>query len=168
MLSPGADDVMNLQRRSGAANKETSTTLEVTNSPSTKKGIFRRSPVDRIRVRTLTTGSDLATSEARRANRVAMLLFFSLLLHNFPDGLAVAASALESDQLGLTVTVGIIIHNIPEGIAIAIPCLKARLDSPMLSFVLASVSVLAEAAGAFISLVFLRGVEKRSGGACED
>ncbi|KAK1736625.1 ZIP family metal transporter [Skeletonema marinoi] len=172
MLSPGADEVMNLQRRSGAANKETSTTLDVTNSPSTKKGIFRRSPVDRIKcctwVRALTTGSDLATSEARRANRVAMLLFFSLLLHNFPEGLAVAASALESDQLGLTVTVGIMIHNIPEGIAIAIPCLKARPDSPMLSFVLASVSGLAEPAGAFISLVFLRGVEKRSGGAGED
>mmetsp|Transcript_30621 Transcript_30621/g.45028 ORF Transcript_30621/g.45028 Transcript_30621/m.45028 type:complete len:441 (-) Transcript_30621:37-1359(-) len=172
MLSPGADEIMNLQRRSGAANKETSTTLDVTNSPSTKKGIFRRSPVDRIKcctwVRALTTGSDLATSEARRANRVAMLLFFSLLLHNFPEGLAVAASALESDQLGLTVTVGIMIHNIPEGIAIAIPCLKARPDSPMLSFVLASVSGLAEPAGAFISLVFLRGVEKRSGGAGED
>lgn len=173
MLSPGTDDVgMNLQRRSGAANKETSTTLDITNSPSTKKGHFRRSPVDRIKccawLRDLTTGSDLGTSEARRANRVAMLLFFSLLLHNFPEGLAVAASALESDQLGLTVTVGIMIHNIPEGIAIAIPCLKARPDSPMLSFILASVSGLAEPAGAFISLVFLRGVEKRSSVEGED
>jgi ZIP family zinc transporter len=49
------------------------------------------------------------------------------------------------------------IHNIPEGIAIAIPCLKARPDSPWLSFVLASVSGLAEPAGAFLSLVILRG-----------
>lgn len=106
-------------------------------------------------------GSDLHTSEARRANRVAMLLFFSLLLHNFPEGLAVAASALESDKLGLTVTIGIMIHNIPEGIAIAIPCLKARPDSPFLCFLLASVSGLAEPAGAFVSLIFLRGVEHR-------
>jgi ZIP family zinc transporter len=106
-------------------------------------------------------GSDLLTSEARRANRVAMLLFFSLLLHNFPEGLAVAASALESDKLGLTVTIGIMIHNIPEGIAIAIPCLKARPDSPFLCFLLASVSGLAEPAGAFVSLIFLRGVEHR-------
>ncbi len=171
MLSPEADD-MNLQRRSGASNKETVTNSDDRNSPSRRKGLFRRSPVDRIQccswVRALTTGSDLATAEARRANRVAMLLFFSLLLHNFPEGLAVAASALESDQLGLTVTIGIMIHNIPEGIAIAIPCLKARPDSPMLSFILASVSGLAEPAGAFISLVFLRGVEKRSGAAGED
>lgn len=107
-------------------------------------------------LRSFTNGSDLQTAEARRANRVAVLLFFSLLIHNFPEGLAVAASALESDQLGLTVTVGIMIHNIPEGIAIAIPCLKARPESPWLSFILASVSGLAEPAGAFLSLVILR------------
>ena len=106
----------------------------------------------------------MATSEQRKANRVAMLLFFSLLIHNFPEGLAVAASALESQELGMTVTVGIMIHNIPEGIAIAIPCLAARPDSPWLSFILASVSGLAEPAGAFVSLVFLRGVERRQTG----
>ena len=140
------------------------------------KGIIRRSSTKKMRcctrlfapfisyLRIFATGSDLATSEARRANRVAMLLFFSLLLHNFPEGLAVAASALESDKLGLTVTVGIMIHNIPEGIAIAIPCLKARPDSPWFSFFLASVSGLAEPAGAFLSLVLLRGVERRGMG----
>lgn len=58
-------------------------------------------------------------------------------------------------------SIGIMIHNIPEGIAIAIPCLKARPDSPFFSFILASVSGLAEPAGAFVSLVFLRGVEQR-------
>jgi ZIP family zinc transporter len=64
----------------------------------------------------------------------------------------------------MTVTIGIMIHNIPEGIAIAIPCLKARPDSPWLSFILASVSGLAEPAGAFVSLVLLRGVERRQTG----
>lgn len=131
-------------------------------SPGKNKAmIFRESTAEQKSwlsyLRSFTTGSDLQTAEARRANRVAMLLFFSLLIHNFPEGLAVAASALESDQLGITVTVGIMIHNIPEGIAIAIPCLKARPDSPWLSFVLASVSGLAEPAGAFLSLVILRG-----------
>ena len=130
-------------------------------SPGKTKAVFRDNTDDHKSwlscIRSFTTGSDLASAEARRANRVAMLLFFSLLIHNFPEGLAVAASALESDQLGLTVTIGIMIHNIPEGIAIAIPCLKARPDSPWLSFVLASVSGLAEPAGAFLSLVVLRG-----------
>jgi ZIP family zinc transporter len=73
----------------------------------------------------------------------------------------VAASALESKKLGMTVTVGIMIHNIPEGIAIAIPCLAARPDSPWLGFCLASLSGLAEPAGAFVALLLLRGVSQQ-------
>jgi zinc transporter ZupT len=46
--------------------------------------------------------------------RVAMMLFISLLIHNFPEGLAVAASSLENAKLGITVTIGIIIHNVSE------------------------------------------------------
>jgi len=107
------------------------------------------------------TGGDLKNKEQRKAWRVAMLLFVSLLVHNFPEGLAVAASALESTSLGITVTIGIMIHNIPEGIAIAVPCLAARPDQPLLAFVLASVSGLAEPAGAFVALIFLRGVENK-------
>lgn len=107
-------------------------------------------------------GADLENSEQRRAWRVAMLLFFSLLLHNFPEGLAVAASAMESKKLGITVTIGIIIHNIPEGIAIAIPCLAARPDMPFLAFALASLSGLAEPLGALVALFFLQNVSKSS------
>jgi ZIP family zinc transporter len=107
------------------------------------------------------TGADLDSKEQKRAWRVAMLLFVSILLHNFPEGLAVAASALESRKLGITVTVGIMIHNIPEGIAIAIPCLAARPDSPWLGFALASLSGLAEPAGAFVALLCLRGVASK-------
>lgn len=103
-----------------------------------------------------TSGKDLETKDQRNAWRVAVLLFFSLLFHNFPEGLAVAASALESEKLGITVTIGIMIHNIPEGIAIAIPCLAARPDQPWLSFFMASVSGLAEPLGAFVALMFLR------------
>ncbi|KAL3781597.1 hypothetical protein HJC23_007117 [Cyclotella cryptica] len=166
MRSKAESSPASLMRRGGSCiEMETFTTEKKGKdepSPGKSKGVlFRESSIEQKSwlsyLRNFTTGSDLATSEARRANRVAMLLFFSLLIHNFPEGLAVAASALESDQLGLTVTVGIMIHNIPEGIAIAIPCLKARPDSPWLSFVLASVSGLAEPAGAFLSLVVLRG-----------
>jgi len=106
------------------------------------------------------SGSDLDTKEQRRAWRVAMLLFVSLLFHNFPEGLAVAASTLESQKLGITVTIGIMIHNIPEGIAISIPCLMARPDAPWLSFFLASFSGLAEPFGAWVALFFLRDIAK--------
>lgn len=76
---------------------------------------------------------------------------------------AVAASALESQKLGITVTVGIMIHNIPEGIAIAIPCLAARPDYPLLSFGLASLSGLAEPLGALVAIFCLRRVAKDEG-----
>ena len=107
-------------------------------------------------------GTDLENTEQRRAWRVAMLLFVSLLCHNFPEGLAVAASALESRKLGIAVTIGIMIHNIPEGIAIAIPCLAARPDMPFLAFALASLSGLAEPLGAIVALFCLRNVSKSS------
>merc|ERR1711933_155827 len=103
-----------------------------------------------------TSGSDLKTKDQRKAWRISVLLFISLLIHNFPEGLAVAASAVRSEKLGFTVTIGIMIHNIPEGIAIAVPCLAARPNQPWLAFVMASVSGLAEPAGALVALLFFR------------
>jgi ZIP family zinc transporter len=88
---------------------------------------------------------------------VALLLFVSLLCHNFPEGLAVVASTVESRELGMTVAIGILIHNIPEGIAIAVPCLAARPDNPWLAFWLASGSGLAEPAGAWMALTVFQG-----------
>lgn len=98
---------------------------------------------------------DSVSEQRQRSWRVAMLLFFSLLCHNFPEGLAVAASAVESKELGVAVAIGILIHNIPEGIAIAVPCIAARPDSPWLAFWLASGSGLAEPLGAVVALFAL-------------
>jgi len=100
-------------------------------------------------------GTDLQTASARRAWRVTMLLFISLAVHNFPEGLAVAASTMHSQQLGITTTVAIALHNIPEGIAIAVPCLAARPNSPCLAFWLATISGLAEPLGALVALFVL-------------
>lgn len=108
------------------------------------------------------SGADLETHESRRAWRVAMLLFLSLTVHNFPEGLAVAASAMESRELGLKVTIGIMVHNIPEGVSIAVPCLAARPDNPWLAFWLAALSGLAEPLGAFVALFALRNIDKNN------
>jgi zinc transporter ZupT len=110
-----------LQRRgSSTEDVELATKL---NGGVHRKGLFRTHPTERMKccsfatclssLRVFMRGSELNTSEARRANRVAMLLFFSLLLHNFPEGLAVAASALESDKLGMTVTIGLFSTIVP-------------------------------------------------------
>ena len=115
------------------------------------------------RLSTLSSGADLQTSDARRAWRVTMLLFVSLAVHNFPEGLAVAASTLHSPQLGVTTALAVALHNIPEGIAIAIPCIAARPGSPWLAFSLASLSGMAEPVGAAVSLFFLRNVDNPTG-----
>lgn len=109
----------------------------------------------------LCSGNDLKDPSRKRAWRVALLLFISLLLHNFPEGLAVAASTISSMKLGFTVCIGIMIHNIPEGIAIAVPCLKARPDQPWLAFVLASVSGLAEPLGAWVAMTLIAWKQKQ-------
>jgi len=44
-------------------------------------------------------GDDLETQNQKRAWRVALLLFVSLLFHNFPEGLAVAASTISSKKI---------------------------------------------------------------------
>mmetsp|Transcript_8684 Transcript_8684/g.25703 ORF Transcript_8684/g.25703 Transcript_8684/m.25703 type:complete len:468 (+) Transcript_8684:1496-2899(+) len=103
-------------------------------------------------------GEDLAAfskERRKRSWRVALMLFVSLLIHNFPEGLCVAASAKESPELGITVAIGIFIHNVPEGIAISVPCIVARPDRPWLAFWLASASGLAEPLGAVVALFLL-------------
>jgi ZIP family zinc transporter len=114
------------------------------------------------------SGKDLQSTEARRAWRVAMLLFVSIAVHNFPEGLAVAASTLHSPKLGWTTATAIALHNIPEGIAIAIPCLAARPDAPWLAFGLASLSGLAEPLGAAVALYFIRMTRNNDGSSAED
>lgn len=105
--------------------------------------------------RSFSQGQDLTTTQSRRSWRVAMLLFVSLVVHNFPEGIAVGATAMHSPSLGLTTAIAIALHNIPEGIAIAVPCLAARPNAPWLAFGLASASGLAEPMGAAVAIFCL-------------
>merc|ERR1719329_498136 len=65
-------------------------------------------------------GGDAVDQDERKRFRLAALLFVSLTLHNFPEGFAVAVSALSGLRLGITMCIAVAFHNIPEGIALAV------------------------------------------------
>lgn len=87
--------------------------------------------------------------------RLAALLFMSLTLHNFPEGFAVAVSALSGMRLGVTMCIAVAFHNIPEGIALAVSVFRAT-RSVGQSFFWTFVSGLTEPLGAFCAMWVLQ------------
>lgn len=53
--------------------------------------------------------------------RLGLFSAIAIAIHNFPEGMATFASAMESPETGLSIAIAISIHNIPEGIMVAIP-----------------------------------------------
>jgi len=106
----------------------------------------------------LSSGSGDWSQEGSKRNykwRLAVLLFFSLTAHNFPEGFAVAISALSSQQLGILICVAIACHNIPEGIAIAVTtydATKSRGKAVLMTFL----SGLTEPLGALCAILLLQ------------
>ena len=86
-----------------------------------------------------------------KLQRVALLVAFGLILHDFPEGFAMANSYIYSPALGLLVAISIAIHNIPEEFALAIPLVLTKKRSFL--FKLAFLSAMAEPAGAILGLV---------------
>jgi len=102
----------------------------------------------------LVPGGGEVRAERRRLFRLAMLLTLALTAHNFPEGLAVAVTSLQSDRLGLVVMCAIAVHNVPEGIAIAVSVLSCT-GSRSRAFWMATLSGLAEPLGALVALTVL-------------
>ncbi|MBD3189119.1 MAG: zinc transporter ZupT [Candidatus Heimdallarchaeota archaeon] len=88
--------------------------------------------------------------------RMGILTAIAIAIHNFPEGIATFATALEDLSLGLSITIAIAIHNIPEGISVSIPIYYST-DSKWKSFGLSVASGLAEPLGAaFAYAVFFK------------
>ncbi|MFP4560606.1 MAG: ZIP family metal transporter [Thiohalorhabdus sp.] len=83
--------------------------------------------------------------------RTAYLVAFGLILHDVPEGFAMANSYLASPSLGVLVAAAIALHNLPEEFAMALPIVAAR--APRFLFLAALLSGLAEPAGALAGLV---------------
>lgn len=85
-----------------------------------------------------------------RLVRSAYLVAFGLILHDIPEGFAMANSFLTSPSLGFFVALAIALHNIPEEFAIAVPAVT--LHNKQFLYKAAFISGLAEPAGAALGL----------------
>lgn len=81
----------------------------------------------------------------------AYLVVFGLVLHDFPEGFAMANSYIASPSLGVLVAVAIALHNLPEEFAMAVPAVMLKRKSFL--YTSALLSALAEPAGAVVGLV---------------
>jgi ZIP family zinc transporter len=83
--------------------------------------------------------------------RSAYLVVFGLILHDVPEGFAMANAYVASPSLGVLVALVIALHNLPEEFAMAVPAVT--LQSKKSLFVAATLSALAEPLGAVMGLV---------------
>lgn len=83
--------------------------------------------------------------------KTAYLVALGLILHDFPEGFAMANSYILAPRLGVLVAISIAIHNIPEEFAMAVPLILTGKKKLLLK--LALLSALAEPLGAVVGLV---------------
>jgi ZIP family zinc transporter len=75
-------------------------------------------------------------------------------IHNFPEGIATFASAIQDPTLGIAIAFAIAIHNIPEGIAVSVPIYFAT-GNKKKAFKLSFLSGLSEPIGALLAYLVL-------------
>ena len=86
--------------------------------------------------------------------RTGLLVALGIGIHNFPEGMATFAGALEDVNLGVAIAVAIAIHNIPEGLAVSAPVYAAT-GSRGKAFLWSFLSGVAEPLGAGLAGLFL-------------
>lgn len=87
--------------------------------------------------------------------RLGLIVMGTMMLHNFPEGIATFMASYKDVTLGVTITLAIALHNIPEGIAISMPIFYGT-GSRGKAIAAAFVSGLSEPLGAFLAFLFLR------------
>jgi zinc transporter, ZIP family len=106
-------------------------------------------PHEARRIEDMQNGSSALACDRYKLMRVGFMSALAITIHNFPEGLATFATALQSHKLGIAIAIAIAIHNIPEGIAVAIPIYCAT-GSRRKAFTWSLLSGLAEPLGALI------------------
>ena len=86
--------------------------------------------------------------------RTGMLVAFGIAIHNFPEGMATFAGALEDIKVGTAIAVAIAVHNIPEGLAVSAP-IYAATGSRRKAFLWSFLSGVSEPVGAALAALVL-------------
>ena len=86
--------------------------------------------------------------------KIGIISMISMILHNFPEGIAVFMSAYTNIKLGIRMCISIMLHNIPEGISIAIPLYYSG-ESRGSVIKKTFISGISEPIGALLSYLFL-------------
>ena len=86
--------------------------------------------------------------------RMGLMTALAIGIHNFPEGIATFATAVENPTLGIAIAVAIAIHNIPEGISVSVPVFYAT-GNRKKAFWFSFLSGLAEPVGAVIGYLVL-------------
>ena len=89
-----------------------------------------------------------------RVHRAGTLLALGIGIHNFPEGMATFAGALQDVHLGLAMAVAIAVHNVPEGLAVAAP-IYAATGNRRRAFFYSLLSGIAEPIGALVGGLIL-------------
>jgi len=84
--------------------------------------------------------------------RGGLLVAFGIGIHNFPEGMATFAGAMQDINLGWAIGTAIALHNIPEGLAITVPVYAAT-GSRSKAFFWSFLSGVAEPVGALVAAV---------------
>jgi len=92
----------------------------------------------------------LPHTHASKTDRLSLLLFFGIAMHNIPEGLAIGAGMNTPDNFGIMLALLIMLHNIPEGLALSLP-LRVSGKNPIPLALLAGLpTVIGAAAGKLI------------------
>ena len=101
----------------------------------------------------------LEQEQGSSLKKSAYFIFWGIFLHNFPEGIAMAAGAVTDLRLSLAIAIGLAIHNIPEGILTSAPYYKLT-GSRLKAFLISSSTAIPILIGFVISYFIFQNISE--------
>lgn len=111
-------------------------------------------PHDPKSIEDMQRAPDKKAVDTKRLMSTGVYAAIAIAIHNFPEGIATFAAALNDPSLGIAIAVAIAIHNIPEGIAVSVPVYYAT-GSKKKAFWYSFLSGTSEPVGAILAYLIL-------------